>query len=240
MNRRETVLRELGYVLHQRPYRNTSQLLECYTLSYGRVGLVANGSRRPTRGGRALLQPFVPLEISWLRRGELGRLTAVEPLAKSIDLCGTSLLAGFYVNELLLRLTARDDANEAAFSCYQECLEGLHDPTAVARSLRVFEFGLLQALGYGLDLSHDVADQTPLAPDKRYIIDLEIGPRATLGDDGYSGRDLISLRERELWDEGSLNTARQLLTRALQAHLGGRELRSRAVLKDIMERGLPF
>ena len=89
MSEREQVLLELGFVLHQRPYRNTSQLLECMTAVHGRVGLIARGSRRATariRSQRALLQPFVPLRISWLQRGDLGRLTHVESASASYAL----------------------------------------------------------------------------------------------------------------------------------------------------------
>ena len=74
MTEREEVFLERGFVLHQRPFRNTSQLVDCLTSQYGRVGLVARGSRRSSRGQRAFLQPFVPLRLSWVRRGELGQL----------------------------------------------------------------------------------------------------------------------------------------------------------------------
>src|SRR3712207_1001458 len=107
MAEREQVLLERAFVLHQRPYRDSSQLLECMTERHGRVGLVARGSRRPRSRQRALLQPFVPLNVSWIRRGELGRLTKVEPAGPTLMLEGQHLLAGFYASELLLKLTAR-------------------------------------------------------------------------------------------------------------------------------------
>ena len=115
MAEREQVLLERGFVLHQRPYRDSSQLLECMTAAHGRMGLVARGSRRAATGQRALLQPFVPLKLSWIRRGDLGRLTHVEADGPSYSLEGHRLLAGFYANELLLRLTARGDPNPRRF-----------------------------------------------------------------------------------------------------------------------------
>ncbi|HEX7236616.1 MAG TPA: recombination protein O N-terminal domain-containing protein, partial [Gammaproteobacteria bacterium] len=99
MAEREQVLLEPGIVLHQRPYRDSSQLLECMTAAHGRMGLVARGSRRATTGQRALLQPFAPLKLSWIRRGDLGRLTHVEADAPSYALADQRLLAGFYANE---------------------------------------------------------------------------------------------------------------------------------------------
>jgi DNA repair protein RecO (recombination protein O) len=242
MTEREQVLLERGFVLHQRAYRNSSQLLDCVTAAHGRVGLVAQGSRRADNRQRALLQPFVPLRLSWLRRGELGRLTHVEPEAAGYDLRSLRLLAGYYGNELLLRLTARDDPNGEIFSCYSRCLVELAGGASVARTMRVFELELLQALGYGLELESDAATGESLQAERRYFFEIERGPRATelAGSeaDVYTGRELISLRERALDDEASLRAAQRLLGRVLQAYLGERPLKSRLVLQDIVSRGL--
>jgi len=240
MAEREQVLLEPGFVLHQRPYRNTSQLLECVTANHGRVGLVARGSRRACSGQRALLQPFVPLRLSWLRRGELGRLTHVEAVGSSYDLAAQRLLGGYYASELLLRLTARSDPNAEIFSCYSRCLAELAETKVVARPLRVFELSLLHALGYGIELHNDATSGRPLEPETRYVFEIEQGLcRAANADaDTYSGRDLIALRERRLDDDGSLRAAQRLLGRVLRAHLGERPLQSRLVLQDIVSRGL--
>lgn len=242
MTEREQVLLEPAFVLHQRPYRNTSQLLECVTATHGRVGLVARGSRRAGSGQRALLQPFVPLRLSWLRRGELGRLTHVEAAGTSYDLAAQRLLGGYYANELLLRLTARSDPNAEIFSCYSRCLADLADTRVVARPLRVFELGLLHALGYGIELDSDAASGEPLTPETRYVFEVEQGLRRAAevepDADVYMGRDLIALREHRLDDDVSLRTAQRLLGRVLRAHLGERPLQSRLVLQDIVSRGL--
>jgi DNA repair protein RecO (recombination protein O) len=242
MAEREQVLLERGFVLHQRPYRDSSQLLECLTASHGRMGLVARGSRRATTWQRALLQPFVPVKLSWVRRGELGRLTQVEADGSSCALEGQRLLAGFYANELLLRLTARGDPNSEAFSCYSRCLAQLGDAPNFARTLRVFELHLLRALGYGLELDGDSATGEPLRDDSSYVYELELGIRRAEAEDSdadlYPGRDLNSLRDEKLDDDASLRTAQRLLGRVLRAHLGERPLQSRLVLQDIVSRGL--
>ena len=242
MSEREQVLLEHAFVLHQRPYRDSSQLLECMTAVHGRVGLVARGSRRAGSRQRALLQPFVPLRVSWLRRGELGRLTNVESAGSSYPLAGHGLLAGFYMNELLLRLTARGDPNAEVFSCYSRRLAQLTKPEQLARELRFFELELLNALGYGLELDGDSETGEPLRAECSYVYELERGPRRVENVDEdadvYSGRDLQSLRDRALHDDGSLRTAQRLLGRALKAHLGERPLKSRLVLQDIVSRGL--
>jgi len=244
MAEREQVLLEHAFVLHQRPYRESSQLLECVTAAHGRIGLVAKGSRRAGSQQRAFLQPFAPLRVSWVRRGELGRLTNVEPAGLSHALAGHCLLAGFYMNELLLRLTARGDPNADVFSCYSRCLAELTEPKRLARELRVFELELLRALGYGLTLDGDSATREPLRAECSYVYEHEQGLRraehadAVADADVYSGRDLLSLRERKLDDDGSLRTAQRLLGRALKVHLGERPLKSRLVLQDIVSRGL--
>jgi DNA repair protein RecO (recombination protein O) len=242
MAEREQVLLERGYVLHQRPFRESSQLLECMTAAHGRMGLVARGSRRAATRQRALLQPFIPLKFSWVRRGDLGRLTHVEANGPSHMLEGQRLLAAFYSNELLLRLTARGDPNADVFSCYSRCLAQLSEAAGVARTLRIFEHELLQALGYELELSVESTTGRPLVAGSSYVYELEQGfRRVDIADsdaDVYPGGDLISLREHALGDEGSLRTAQRLLGRVLRAHLGERPLKSRLVLQDIVSRGL--
>lgn len=242
MSDREHVLLEQGFVLHQRPYRNTSQLLECLTAGHGRVGLIAQGSRRGPRGQRAILQPFVRLRLSWTRRGELGRLTQVEADETSIELGSQRLLAAYYVNELLLRLVPRGDPNDVVFSCYSECLSSLAASSNTARALRLFELRFLRALGYGLELDCDVESGEPLQPEGRYLYESERGPRAVAEriaeDRGFWGHELIALRTEALDDEESLRAARRLLGHVLQGYLGERPLKSRLVMKDIVARGL--
>jgi DNA repair protein RecO (recombination protein O) len=242
MSEREQVLLEHGFVLHQRAYRNTSQLLDCLTATHGRVALVAHGSRRGPNSRRALLQPFAPLRFSWLRRGELGRLTDVEAAAQSYALGPQHLLAGYYVNELLLRLMARGDPNNDIFSCYSRCLAQLAEAANIARPLRLFELQLLRALGYGLELENDTETGEPLQAESRYLFELERGPRIAVSSsvqaEIYSGHELISLREETLEDEASLRAAQRLLGRVLKMYLGERPLKSRVVFKDIMSQGL--
>src|SRR5690606_33837994 len=149
---------------------------------------------------------------------------------------------GFYLNELLLRLTARGDANPPVFSCYSRCLAELAGPGSVARTVRLFELRFLHALGYGLALDCDAETGEPIHPEHRYLFELERGPRAVKGNapegETFRGHDLISLRDEALHDEESLLAAKRLLGRALAVYLGERPLKSRIVLKDIVERGL--
>ena len=243
MSEREEVLLEPAFVLHHRPYRNTSQLLECLTGGHGRTALIAKGSyrrERRQRAQRAFLQAFVPLRLSWIRRGEIGRLTAVEADGPQLQFGGERLLAAFYVNELALRLLARGDSNEEAFVCYCHCINALAEAASVARTLRLFELSFLQTLGYGLQLDHDAVTGEPIQPDTRYVYSVESGPSAAgdaVPEAVYWGRELISLRGGSLDDPESLRAAKRLLSTVLRNYLGERPLKTRAVFEDIAARG---
>ena len=104
---------EPAYLLSQRPYRETSLLLEAFTERYGRIGLVARGARGPRSRLKGLLQPFQALHLSWRDTGELGSLGAVEPGGPAVILGGERIFHGWYLNELLLRSRERRAASGA-------------------------------------------------------------------------------------------------------------------------------
>ena len=148
---------EPGFVLHHRPFRDTSLLLEVLSMEHGRVGLVARGARGPRSRLKGLLQPFRPLLLSWQLRGELGTLTAAESAAVSAPppSGGERLLGLYYLNELLLRLTARLDPHPGLYQGYAAAVAALADQAALAPELRRFEKRLLDVLGYGPELRFD-------------------------------------------------------------------------------------
>lgn len=241
MSERVEVLLEPGFVLHQRAYRNTSLIVDCLTASHGRQSLVARGARRADSRQRALLQSFQPLRLSWVARGELGSLTLAEAAAPAHELGGAGLMAGFYLNELLLRLVPRGDRSERILGCYSSCLVRLAAGGNAAQALRLFELELLEALGYRVDLETDCRTGEPIAPDRHYTFEHEGGLTAS-GEhttmECFSGRHLIALREHRLDDSESLRAARELLGGILRRHLGERPLKVRLVLREIHERGL--
>ena len=120
-----------GYVLHSYPYRETSLILQAWTEKHGRLGLVAKGARRPKSASRAVLVPFQPLALDWFGRGELRTLKTAEPTAAATPLAGEALMSAFYMNELLLKLTTRDDPHERLFAAYDLAITELR---ALSRS----------------------------------------------------------------------------------------------------------
>lgn len=168
-----------GFVLHRRDYRNTSLLIELFTADEGRLACVAKGAKSAPRGRSALaalLQPFQPLWLSWVGRGEVKTLTRAEAAAPSIALVAERLYCGFYLNELLTRLIDREDPHEALFVFYQQALADLASEPLDA-VLRRFELRLLEELGYALDLRSDRQGK-PIEPvhDYRYTSDQGLNP----------------------------------------------------------------
>jgi DNA repair protein RecO (recombination protein O) len=183
---------------------------------------------------RAILQPFVPLLLSWVGRGEVCTLTGVERSGPWMPLNGSGVACGFYLNELLLRLLPRNDSHEQLFERYAHTLEALGGALGTQRILRMFERDLLQELGYALVLERDAESGEPIAEEGLYHYDPQRGPvRVRDGSSGgivVRGRSLISLLSGDLSDTDSLREAKRLLRAALTPHLGPRPLRSRSLL----------
>ena len=227
-----------GYVLHRRPYQEHALLLEVFTLEQGRLGLVARGAARPNARLRPLLEPFRSLTLRCVGRSELRTLTGAEPHAAPLALGGEALLAGFYLNELLLRTLPREDPHEAAFASYAAALDGLAEatgePGAMARPLRRFEHHLLRELGLAPSFDVDAVSGARLTADAWYRLDLQSGPVAVQGAPDpvhdVPGEFLLALARDDYRRPQVRSFARRLFRRALADHLGGPPLRTPAML----------
>jgi DNA repair protein RecO (recombination protein O) len=226
-----------AYVLHHRPYRDTSRILELFTRDHGRVSLFARGAR----GGRnksgslmSVLQPFNRVLVSWTGRGEAGQLTAAEFDGGFAAMPPGQLVNGYYLNELLLKLFARHDGHADVFALYAATIDALKSTAEPMRVLRVFEKRLLDALGYGLVLDVDAVTHEPVEAERMYHYRLEQGAVRALdvaeGSLVFQGSSLLSLAREDLSTPAALADARRLLRAALDRCLDGRELKSRRVL----------
>lgn len=219
-----------AFVLHARPYRETSLLLDALTRDHGRVGLVARGVRRErARWPRALLQPLVPLRLGWVGAGELVTLSAVDASSQPIALVGEALLCAIYVNELTLRLIERHDPNPDLFALYAQTLVRLGERGAIGWTLRRFERDLLTELGYALLLDAEADGGMPIVTDVDYVYVPEHGPVAWCGQSGalrVRGSALLALADDRQPEAADLAVQRRLLRAVIQHHLGGRTLRS--------------
>jgi DNA repair protein RecO (recombination protein O) len=234
-NRR--VLNEPGYLLHQRPYLETSLLLDVFSRNYGRTTLIAKGVKRKKSRTWGILAPFQQLIMAWTGKGEVKTMTNAEALTLRKEIRGERLFCGYYINELILRMLHRNDPHEMLFDSYQFALEALVRESDLERTLRIFEKRLLQELGYGLHLSNDTYTGAKIEPSTRYRYVAEVGPVIDNGEE-YSGIVLHGESLRALNDEESFSALhrRELkkLTRAtLDRHLDGRPLHSRGMFSRL-------
>ncbi len=227
-----------GYVLHSRHYRDSSVLLDVLTAQHGRISLVARGARRQSKRGSksALLQPFVPLLVSFSGRGELKTLIDTEAAGPTIALRGKRLYSGLYLNELLVRLLHRDDPHPPLFASYGETVAALEHEQEIDRVLRYFELGLLRELGYFFDLEFEGDSGAAIEAGQDYYFDPARGLCRSTGDHVsgvhvFTGSELLGFA-RGQWSDTICRTAKLLLRSALAEHLGGVPLRSRELFRE--------
>ncbi len=232
------IYRQPAYVLHARSYSESSLLVDVFSRDHGRCMLIAKGARRQKRGQRGVLLPFKPLLVGWSGKGQLPILIQVESTGYLTDIHGQALHSALYANELLLRLLHRFDPHEALFDAYDVAIRRLAAGADPGATLRVFEKHLLREIGFGLILDHDVLTGEAIDPAGDYAYTPESGP-VILEDDGQPGVRITGLTLREL-EQGEFSSersrmeARRLIRNLLRQQLGGRELRSRRVLRQLM------
>jgi len=139
-----------GYLLHSAAWRETSLIIQVFTLHHGMVALVAKGAKRPYSVLRPVLSAFQPLGLSWSGAGEVKTLTRAE-CAGIRRLDGRAHMSAWYMNELLLRLLPREDPHPVLYEAYDAALRQLALQQPAASALRRFEWILLNETGYGLE-----------------------------------------------------------------------------------------
>ena len=221
-----------AYVLHRRPYRETSLLLELFTPEYGRLSAIAKGVRKARSSTQGLLQPFQPLFISWSGKSELMTLLHVEARATAPELSGECLFASFYLNELLMCLLQKWDAHAELFARYEKALRDLQTEKLEQQALRSFEKSLLEELGYGVLPKSDAVLQRTFSPEKyyRFTHDQGLMPCATADENApaiFSGKSLLAIAKEEWQTENVLRDAKRLIRLVLTPLLGAREIYSR-------------
>jgi len=227
-----------AFVLHAYPYRETSLIVEALTADHGRVALVARGAKRPRSELRGVLQAFQPLLLSWAGAGELKTLLRAEWRGGLPLVSGSALLCGFYLNELLLKLLAREDAHPRLFGDYADALARLAGGADRASVLRQFELRLLSELGYALPLTHEADTGAPVDPEARYYYAFERGPRLTAAEPGrrypqVRGATLLALAGQDYSAADAAAEAKRLMREVLDHYLEQRAIFSRRVVRDL-------
>jgi DNA repair protein RecO (recombination protein O) len=223
-----------AYLLHQHAYRDSSRIAEFYTRDHGRLSLFARGARSPKSALRAGLRPFQRLLISWSGRSEAGQLTAAEFAGEFTQLPPPRLMSGFYLNELLLKLTERFDPHPELFDHYAATVQALCAGHPEAPELRRFEKRLLEELGYGTDFS--VAEDGAAVQAGAFYRVRPQRPVMRCEEDqaeAVSGASLIELAGESFDNERTLRDAKKILRAAIEACLDGRTLGSRDIMKAL-------
>lgn len=229
-----------AYVLHQYAYRDTSRIVEVFTSEYGRLTLFARGANGPKSSLKGILRPFQRLLVSWSGRSEACAMLSAELDGALTGLPKERLMSGFYLNELLLKLTHRWDAHPEIFYSYAACVAALCAGAGEEPTLRLFEKRLLHDLGYGLELAQ-TDEGLPVEPQRYYRFALERGPQLCVAEapGAVYGQSLNDLDAEILEDARSLRDAKRVLRGAIDACLDGRSLKSREVMMALRQQNPP-
>lgn len=230
------VQQQPAFILHRRPFRDSSQLLDIVTRDFGKIALVARGSRSSKSRLAGILRPFLPLNVSWVARGDLGTMTGAEAAGAPKGIHGDAMLSAFYVNELLINFLHRHDPQPEIYALYADVISALASTADIAACLRSFEIELLGLLGYAVSFRDHSAPENQLDPEQHYSYRHDQGPVAVARSDGpmvFSGAMLRSIEAQEFDRVDVLRAANRLLREIINHHLGGKVLNSRKVLLDL-------
>ncbi len=227
-----------AFVLHSYPYKETSLIVDVFTRDFGRIAVVAKGAKRPHSKLRGVLQTFQPLQASWSGKSELRTMIDAEWVGGMLPLEKTALLCGFYLNELLVKLLARDDPHPALFDHYVATLNQLAHNEPAPIVLRKFERALLKETGVAADLTRCTDTRTSVDAARNYVVDPERGPRQASPDDSWpvvSGKTLLDMEREDYADPVTQAQSKQLMRFLLAHHLGGAPLNTRQILIDLTQ-----
>lgn len=228
--------RQPAHVLHRRPFRETSVIVELLTRDHGLVGGVVRGARGAGRRARPI-EPFSEVVVAWRGRGELVNVLRHESVAAR-RLSGERLFAGLYVNELLVKMLGRGDPVSGLFHRYADAVSALVDGDDMAGVLRSFERALLDELGYGLAFDIDVRNGRPIDRGRRYDVVVGEGFRECARNGGevggrrdepltLSGSEIAAIDMGDYSDRHIRRAAKHVFRSALELRLGGRSLATR-------------
>lgn len=232
------MLKQTAYVLHSRPYKETSALVDFFTPDYGLIRCMAKGVKKHLSQGQSL-QPFVKYHIHFHGQSDLKTLDQFESVALPLSLSGDRLYSGFYVNEVLIR-ALRSDAEVEADALYDAYENALHSISTdhLEASLRMFELSLLEHMGQSYEWGFDFKTGEQVEMDCDYGFFVEQGmarvspiyagknPSAC-----FKGADLMALAAQDLSRKSTLDSAKRLLRLALRPIIGYKPIQARELIK---------
>ena len=238
VEREHRVTNQPAFVLHSYPYKETSLIVEVFARDYGRVPLMAKGAKRPHSQLRGVLQTFQPLQVAWTGKSEVRTMVSAEWVGGLRPLERSALLCGFYLNELLVKLLARDDPHAALFDHYVAALNQLAHDEPPAIVLRKFELSLLKETGVAGNISAVAATGQAVLAEQLYVIDPERGAREAMVSDTMpvvNGKTLLDMEAGDYSDTTTQQQSKFLMRHLLSHHLNGLTLNTRQILIDLMQ-----
>lgn len=232
-----------AFVLHSRPWSETSLLLDLFSEESGRVRVIAKGARSRRSNLKGALQPFTPLLVRWGGRGEVKTLRSAEAVSLALPLNGISLYSGLYVNELVSRVLEQETRFSELFFDYLHCIQALAGTNGSPEpALRRFELALLGHLGYGVDFLHCAGSGDEVSDTMTYRYREEKGFMASLVIDNssFTGHELKALAARDFPDSATLRAAKRFTRMALKPYLGGKPLKSRELFRQFVPKKPPL
>lgn len=229
-----------GLVLHRRPYRETSLIVDFFTRELGRVSAVCRGVRgaksSKSNEKKSILQPFQPLRLSIKGRSELKTLTQIESNGRGFEFKGSVMFSALYLNEILNRVIPKEVAYTEIYDLYLASLLRLSEHETIETVLREFEINLLLNLGYGFDWQQDWQNQTSIAAGTYYCFVSERGFQQLHGFENqgncFDGKDLNDIANF-VWTSTSLKAAKRITRMALRPVIGDKPLKSRELFQKL-------
>ena len=222
-----------AFVLHSYAYKESSLIVDLFTVENGRMAVIAKGAKRPASNLRGALLSLQPIEAIFSGRGEVKTLTQAQWLPGQPWLTGQALMCGMYLNELLIKLLPREDPHPQLFESYAATLLTLAESQEHSAILREFEISLLIEMGYALELQNDVSTGERLLPDALYRYDPLAGPSAEGRGSLVSGNALLSLARGRFDNNAIAAEARDFVRTIINFHLDRRLMRSSSVMHDL-------
>ena len=238
---------EPAYVLHRYDWSESSLILDVFTRHHGRIALVAKGAKKPSSNFRPILLPLQPLHVAYGGDAEIRTLKAAEWMGGHVMPSGDALMSGYYINELMLNLLARDDPHPRLFDVYASVVQVIASGHAevLQSALRAFELLLLREIGLLPMLDSQTMTLAGLEPHARYSLVPEGGLRQTGDADRASlnGAQWLSL-QASLADSAPFTTTlracadvmaelKPQLRTLLNYHCGVTTLRTRQMMIDL-------
>lgn len=217
-----------AWILHKKWSGDTSAQVIFFSRDLGLIQCLYKGGRTPKK--QALLQPFTPLWINLAERHDRYYAQAVETISPTLQLKGSSLFAGLYINEVLFYALKPNYSDPSLFDAYLFTLNELalaKERMVIEASLRRFEWTLLHACGYSFSLTCEAQTANPIVPGAHY--QFVAGEGFVENTQGIPGTHILALSQDNLSEASYLKSAKIIMRQAIDYLVGGREIKTRSL-----------